>query len=46
MIGVEFDDEGILKAWHFVFEVPQDSDFKQCAFHLEEHTVKLTTLFD
>jgi hypothetical protein len=45
IVGAEFN-EGILEAWNLVFEVPQDSDFKQCQFNLEEHTVELTTLFD
>jgi len=43
--GLEVGDEGKLKAWQLIFEVPQDSDFGQCIFYLKEHAVGLTTLF-
>ena len=42
--GLEVGEDGKLKAWRLIFEVPQDSDFKQCVFHLKEHAIELTTL--
>ena len=43
--GMEFGEDGKLKAWRLIFEVPQDSDFGQCVFRLKEHAVELATLF-
>ena len=43
--GMEFDENGILKAHHLIFEVPQDTDFGQCVFHIKENAVELTTFF-
>jgi hypothetical protein len=44
--GIEVGDEGKLKAWQLIFEVPQDSDFGQCIFYLKEHAIELATLIE
>jgi hypothetical protein len=43
--GLEVGEDGKLKAWRLIFEVPQDSDFRQCVFHLKEHDVELARFF-
>ncbi|MFZ2096529.1 MAG: hypothetical protein WAV05_07805 [Anaerolineales bacterium] len=43
--GIEVGDDGRLKAWRLIFEVPQDSDYGQCVFNLKEYAVELGTLF-
>jgi hypothetical protein len=43
--GLDVGDDGRVKAWRLIFEVPQDSDYRQCVFNLKEYAVELGTLF-
>jgi hypothetical protein len=44
--GIEVGDEGKLKAWQLIFDVPQDSDYGQWVFNLKEHAVGLASLIE
>ncbi len=43
--GIDFGNDGRLRAELLIFEAPQESDFGKCVFHLQEHAVELTTFF-
>lgn len=43
--GIEVGDDGKLKAWQLILELPQDSDFGQCVFYLKDHAVELGAFF-
>jgi hypothetical protein len=44
--GIDVGEDGKLKAWLFIFEVPQDLDFEKCVFQLKEYAIELADFFE